>query len=210
MDPSKGTRRYKPLEGETQAYSLGNHREDESFDVVFDPPLMLYPTKPPKSARFNKVLFHAEFVVSDMLPDWRYDEENGKLDYALQEEFTDALRTTSMIKNFVELLAGCSWVDHVDLDFGLVAGWDTDQQRRGLPNHDPGEAHWNRLKKLWRKGDILVANIFLASGVLDPLQRLRNVRSWCIGLTVEDLEEEPPSTHERMTLDLSNAIKQTR
>lgn len=213
MDPSKGSWRYKPLEGDSQAYyyvRLG--RGYECFDVVYDPPLMHYATKPQKLAKFTKVLFHAKFVFIDLLPDWRYDEENGKLHFALQQQLTDKFRATSLIEKFAEILADCSWLDHVDLDLGLMASWETDQQCLGSNSliDDPGEAHWERLKEIWRKGDILVANIFLASGVLDPLKRLRNIRSWCIELTVEDYNEEPPCMHERMTLDLSKAIKQKR
>ena len=42
-----------------------------------------------------------------------------------------------------------------------------------------------------RKGDVLVADLFLPRGVLDPLQTLFKIRSWCIELTVDDLKEEP-------------------
>ena len=210
VDPSKGTWRYKPLEGDTQAYYYGDLDGDESFDVVYDPPLMHDATKPQKLAKFTKVLFHAKFTFPFYLPAWWYDEESGKLHFATQQRLADKLRATSTIQKFVKTLAGCSWVDHVDLDFGLVASWRIDQQSRGFKSlsEDP---LYDRLKKIWHKGDIQVADIFLASGVLDPLQRLPNIRSWCVELTVEDMFDlKPLRTHERMTLDLSNASKQNR
>ena len=214
VDPSKGTWRYKTLEGDTQAYCFGSLIGSEFFDIVYDPPLMHDATtlmqdapKPQKLAKFTKVLFHAKFGFSLLSPAWWYDEENGKLPVASQQQLTDELRTTSMVERFVEILAGCSWVDHVDMDFGLMTSWRRDQQSQGF-DEDPV---CDRLQKIWHKGDILVADIFLASGVLDPLQRLSNIRSWCVELTVEDrFDVMPLLRHEKMTLDLSNAIKQKR
>lgn len=102
-----------------------------------------------------------------------------------------------MIEDFVDLLTGCSWVDHADIDLGLVASWDSDQEYASYdyPTEDQDPSDWVEVKEIWHKGDIQVADILLASGVLDPLRRLSNVRSWCIELTVEDL---------------SNAIKHRR
>lgn len=212
VDPGKGTWRYKPLEGDRQAYHYGAFEDDEFFDVVYDPPLMPGIEKPQKLAKFTKVLLNAKFNSPLGLMRWRYDEENGALHFASQQQLTDRLGASKMIEKFVGLLAGCSWIDHVDIDLGLVASWDRDQEapEHGWPNEDLETAHWVGLRKTWHKGDIQVAEIFLASGILDPLQRLSNIRSWCIELTVEDLSEEPPCIHERMALDLSNAITHKR
>ncbi|KAF6221825.1 hypothetical protein HO133_001793 [Letharia lupina] len=210
VDPNKGTWRYKPLEGDFQAYHFGDYDQYETFDVVYDPPLMQGSRSPQKLARFTKVLLIAKFMIPSCPIGWRYDEENGELDYAAQQDLTDTLRASNMIEDFVELLARCSWVDHVDIDLGVVASWQRDQQtvEYDSPVEDLETPHWIGLRKIWHKGDIQVADILLAGGVLSPLQRLSNIRSWCIELTVEDLMEEPPCMHERMTLDLSNAVEQ--
>ena len=211
VDPSKGMWRYEP-ERAIQLYYSGDLRKYASSDVVYDPPLVHDTTKPLKLARFKKILIHAKFVV-DFLGGWRYDEEDGKLQLAFQQRLTDSLRATSVINEFVEHVAGCLWVDHLDLDIALMSSWVGDQasQNLGYLGEDLGEAYWDRVKKIWRKGDILVADLFLASGVLDPLQRLSNVRSWCIEMTLEDVDcFRLQSIHERMTLDLSNALKQKR
>lgn len=200
VDPIEGTWRYKPLEGDTQAYHFGGvDRHYEFCAVVYDPPLVHGLTKPQKLAKFTKVLLNAKLKVPHRFPGWRYDEENGKLHLALQPELTDTLRAwnISMIEDFVDLLTGCSWVDHADIDLGLVASWDSDQEYASYdyPTEDQDPSDWVEVKKIWHKGGIQVADILLASGVLDPLGRLSNVRSWCIELTVEDLSEEPPCIH---------------
>lgn len=60
------------------------------------------------------------------------------------------------------------------------------------------------------KGDKELARILLTSGILDPLRELKNVRSWCINLTVEDEFEKPPLAHRRMVLDLSAAVEKIK
>ncbi|CAD6566386.1 MAG: hypothetical protein ASARMPREDX12_008220 [Alectoria sarmentosa] len=189
VDPGKGTWRYKPLEGDRQAYHYGAFEDDEFFDVVYDPLLMPGIEKPQELAKFTKALLDAKFDSPLASMKWRYDEETGTLHSASQQKLTDTL-------------------DHVDIDLGLVASWARDQEAPpdGWPNEDLETAHWVGLRKTWQKGDIQVAEIFLASGILDPLQRLSNTRSWCIELTAEDLSEEPPCIQERMALDVSNAI----
>lgn len=108
MDPRKGNWKYKPLEGDTQVYYYGYVDVGEYFNVLNDPPLMHGATKPQKPAKFTKVLFIANFMLSDLLPRWRYDEENEELHSAWQQQVTDILRATNMVQEFVELLAGCS------------------------------------------------------------------------------------------------------
>ena len=209
--PSKGIWRYKPLEGDTQAYYYGEIEEDESFEVIYDPPLTDGVTKPQGSAKFSKVLLTVKF--NRMLPvGWRYDEETGKIPVAWHQQLTDAFQTSSIIEDFVGLLAGCSWVDHVDIDLAVLVDFDTDQQSLGCgsPVEDLEKPHWIERRKIWHKGDIQVAGILLSSGVLNPLQRLSNVRSWCIEFTLEDVHEEPPSWHQRMTLDLGDTIEPKR
>lgn len=172
-------------------------------------------TKPSKLAKFTKILFHVKFVIHDLSWGWRYDEETGELQLALQQRLIDKLRATRIVDEFVDKVAGYPWVDRLDVDIGLMASWERGQGSQNFSFFvgDPGEAHWERREKIWRKGDILAADLFLASGVLDPLQRLSNIRSWCIELTVEDVNafgQRNMHPHERMTLDLSNAIKQKR
>ena len=215
--PHKGIWRYKPLESDTQAYYYAeddddvDDDDDESFEVIYDPPLKDGVTKPQGSAKFSKVLLTVKFYR--MLPiSWRYDEETGKIPVAWHQRLTDALQTSSIIEDFVRLLAGCSWVDHVDVDLAVMVYFDTDQQSLGCqsPVEDLETPHWIERRKIWHKGDIQVADILLSSGILNPLQRLSNVRSWCIEFTVEDLHEEPPSWHQRMTLDLGGTIERKR
>ena len=211
VDPSKGTWSYKPLKNNLNAYYYGETEQDDFAEIVYDPPLLHGATKPQKLAKFTKVLLIAKFRIVSGEGEWEYDEESGRLPYLFQQELTDDLRTSTMIEDFVELLAGCSWVDHVDLDIGLVATW-YDQAAPGYiqPMQKSEVAEVDALRKIWHKGDIQVADIFLASGILDPLRRLSNVRSWCIELTVECLYGETTCMHERMALDISKGIKQTR
>ena len=209
--PRKGIWRYKPLEGNTQAYYCGEYEEDEFFEIIFDPPLEDGVTKPQESAKFSKVLLTVKF--NRMLDiSWRYDEETGKIPVAWHQQLTDAFQTSSIVEDFVRLLAGCSWVDHVDVDLAVMVYFDTDQQSLGCrsPAEDPGTPNWIERRKIWHKGDIQVADILLSSGILNPLQRLSNVRSWCIEFTLEDMHEESPSWHERITLDLGDAIEPKR
>ena len=209
--PHKGIWTYKPLESDTQAYYYGEYDDDEFFEVIYDPPLKDGVTKPPGSAKFSKVLLTAKF--SRILPiHWRYDEETGNLPVAGHQHLTDTFQTSSIIEDFVQLLAGCSWVDHVDVDLAVMAYFDADQQSLGCqsPVEDLETPHWIELRKIWHKGDIQVADILLKSGILNPLQRLSNVRSWCIEFTLEDMHEEPPSWHQRMILDLGDAIEPKR
>ena len=211
VDPSKGTWRYKTLEEDNPA----NYYKDvasEFFDAFYDPPLSVGATKPQRLDKFTKVWLLAKFVILESPMFWSYDEEDGKLSSELQQEMTHTLRASNMVERFVELLAGCAWVDHVDLDFRLVATWRDDQQ---VPDEDFDIDDFDAddlagLRKIWHKGDIQVADIFLASGVLDPLRSLSNVKSWCIEFTMEDSYEKPPYMHESMTLDLRNGIKQKR
>lgn len=212
LDPSKGTWRYKLLEGDTPTYYYNFMDDNECFDVVYDPPLMHGVTEPPKLAKFKKVLLNGAFDVTDLPGEWKYDEEYGKLDDATQQQLADIFRKSNMIADFVKLLAGCSWVDHVDLDIGLLTSWDSDQSTpaSSSPIEGPELARWVELKNIRRKGDIQVADIFLASGILDPLKRLFNVGSWCLELTVEDVDRDPRFLHEKLTLDLSNAVKHKR
>ena len=211
IDPSKGTWSYKPLENNLNAYYYGKPQLDDFFEIVYDPPLLHGVTKPERLDKFAKVLLVAKIRLTTGELEWRYDEENGSLSIAAQEELTEDLLASEMIEGFVELLAGCSWVDHVDLDIGLEALWEEDQEAPGFirPGQNFETAHLDALRKIWHKGDIQVAEIFLASGILDPLRRLSNVRSWCIELTLEKIGPTI-CMHERMALDISNGIKQTR
>ena len=209
--PHKGIWRYKPLESDTQAYYYAEYDDDESFEVIYDPPLEDGVTKPQGSAKFSKILLTAKF--NRMLEiSWRYDEETGKIPVAWHQQLTDAFQTSSIIEDFVRLLAECSWVDHVDVDLAVMVYFDTDQQSLGCrsPVEDLETPNWIERRKIWHKGDIQVADILLSSGILNPLQRLSNVRSWCIEFTLEDLHEEPPSWHQRMTLDLGGTIEPRR
>ena len=212
VNPSKGTWRYKTLEADTAANYYIDVVESEIFEVLYDPPLLTGTTKPQRLDKFTKVLLLAGFVIPEGPMLWSYDEEDGKLSSELQQEMTHKLCASNMVERFVELLADCSWVDHVDLDFRLVATWREDQQvhDENFDIDDFDADHLAGLRKVWHKGDIQVADIFLASGVLDPLQSLSNVKSWCIEFTMEDLYEQPPCMHESMTLDLRNGIKQKR
>lgn len=56
-----------------------------------------------------------------------YDEENGRLPIQVQQKLTEHLRSLNVIEDFVELLAGCSWVDHVDIDIRLEARFLVEQ-----------------------------------------------------------------------------------
>ena len=209
--PRKGIWRYKPLESDTQAHYYAEYDDDESFEIIYDPPLKDGVTKPQGSAKFSKVLLTVKF--NRMLPiSWRYDEGTGKIPVAWHQQLTDAFQTSSIIEDFVRLLAGCSWVDHVDVDLAVMVHFDTDQQSLGCgsPVEDLGTPNWIERRKIWHKGDIQVADILLSSGILDPLQRLSNVRSWCREFTLEDMREEPPSWHQRMTLDLEDTIEPKR
>lgn len=216
VDPSKGTWSYKPLKNNLNAYYYGETEQDDFAEIVYDPPLLHGATKPQKLAKFTKVLLVAKFGIVSGEGEWEYDEESGRLSYLFQQELTNYLRTSTMIEDFVELLAGCSWVDHVDLDIGLVTTWyDQAAPSYIQPMQKSEVAELDALRKIWHKGDIQVADIFLASGILDPLRRLSNVRSWCIELTVEDLTVVclyggTICMHERMALDISKGIKQTR
>ena len=79
--PHKGIWRYKRLESDTQAYYYAEYDDDESSEVIYDPPLKDGVTKPQGSAKFSKVLLTVKF--NRMLPiSWRYDEETGKIPVA--------------------------------------------------------------------------------------------------------------------------------
>ena len=194
LDPSKGIWRYMPFKDDAQRYHDSFFDDSVYSDVVYDPPLMHGVTEPPKLARFKQVRLNCDFVVAELENYWQYNEENGKLDHAARRQLADLLGESNMIENFVKLLAGCSWVDRVDLDIGLFASWDIKQSTpaSSSPTEDPDLVPLVELKEIWHKGDIQVANIFLASGILDPLKRLSNVRSWCIELAVEELDMDPP------------------
>ena len=211
VDPGKGTWHFKPLENNLNAYYYGR-TQDHYSEIFYDPPLSRGVTKPQRLAKFAKVLLIVKFCVVSVEGDWEYDEESGRLPFLLQQDFTDELRPSPMIEDFVEVLVGCSWVDHVDIDIGLVATWDDHQAAPGYiqPMQKSEVAKVDSLRKIWHKGDIQVADIFLASGVLDPLRRLSNVRSWCIELTVECYYGETTCMHERMVLDISKGTKQIR
>ena len=108
VDPGKGTWRYKPLEGDRQAYHYGAFEDDEFFDVVYDPLLMPGIEKPQELAKFTKALLDAKFDSPLASMKWRYDEETGTLHSASQQKLTDTLGASKMIEDFVGLLAGCS------------------------------------------------------------------------------------------------------
>ena len=189
IDPSKGIWRYIPTKVDNQEYYHGEGELDLGiFDVDYVPCLPHGSTKPPKLARFSKVLL---LVRIDGILDWMYDEENGRLPIQVQQKSTEYLRSLNVIEDFVELLAGCSWVDHVDIDIRLEARFlvgndiDSDFPIEGWA------AELDARKKIRHKGDIQVADIFLTSGTLAPLRRVSNVRSWCIELRVESAFEGP-------------------
>ena len=212
IDPSKAIWRYKSEEVGTQPYYYENGDDQDFSEVAYNPPLSQGVTKPQMLAKFAKVLLVAKFFIPCWPWSWRYDEEDGTLPMESQQELVDHLRKSHVIKDFAGALAICSWVDHVGLDFGLQVRFVNDQED---PCFDPPiEEHeaavCDARTEIWRKGDIQVADIFLASGILDPLRRISNVRSWCIDLTVECPSEETPKWHKVMTLGLSNGIEQKR
>ena len=98
--------------------------------------------------------------------------ETGKTPVAWHQQLTDAFQTSSIIEEFVRLLAACSWVDYVDVDLTVMVCFDTDQQSLGCrsPVEDLETPNWNERVKIWHKGDIQVAVILLSSGILNPLQ----------------------------------------
>ena len=141
---------------------------------------------------------------------WRCGE-NGRLPVKSLQKLIDDLRSSNVIEELVERLARCSWVDHVDLDIGLWAPFVREQD---AIDYDWPIEEWaaglDALEGVWHKGNIQVADIFLASDILASLRRLSNVRSWCIELNLESLYKDPVIVHEKMTLDLSNGITQKR
>ena len=212
IDPSKAIWRYKSEADDTQPYYYGNGDDQDFSEVCYHPPLSQGVTKPQMLAKFAKILLVAKFFIPCWPLRWRYDEEDGTLPIQSQQELVDHLRKSKVIKDFAAALAVYSWVDHVDLDFGLRVRFVNDQEDPYFdPSiEDPEAAECDARSEIWSKGDIQVADIFLASGILDPLRRISNVRSWFIGLTVECSSDEPPIWHEAMTLDLSDGIEQKR
>lgn len=209
IDASKGTWRYIPTKIDNQEYYHGEGQLDLGiFDVLYVPCLPHGITKPPKLARFSKVLL---LVNIDGILDWMYDKENGRLPNYVQQKLTEYLRSLNVIEDFVELLAGCSWVDHVDIDIRLAARFVIEQD--DIDSDFPIEewaAELDARKKIWYRGDIQVADILLTSGILAALRRVSNIRSWCIELRVESASEGPPSMHQKMILDLRNGTTQIR
>lgn len=205
IDPSKGTWRYIP----PKMYN-GAETDMPVFDICYDPDLPCDITKPPKLARFSTV---ALFFKIDATLDWMYDEENGTLPIEVQQQLTEDLHSSNVIEDFVELLAGCSWVEHVDIEMRLWARFlvEQDDTDSDFPVEE-WAAELDARKKIWYKGDIQVADFFLTSGFLAPLRKVSNVQSWCIELRVESMfqEDDQSPMHEKMTLDLRNGTTRIR
>ena len=139
--------------------------------------------------------------LPDVTDPWEYHGADATLDSDSEKWVIRRIRQDSSIKAFVEKIQKVSWVAHLDLDFYI----DTTppvSQRVDVEAED-----FEERQKIWRKGDMNVANIFLATGILDPLQELNNVGSWCIELTVRDQTRMKSLAHERMELDLTGVIR---
>lgn len=205
IDPSKGTWKYISPKA-----CNGAETDMAMYDIYYDPDLPLDIMKPPKLARFSKI---ALFFSIEATLDWMYDEENGKLPIEVQQQLTEDLRSSKLIEDFVEQLAGCSWVEHVDIEMRLWARFAVEQDDTDS-NFPPEEwaAELDARKKIWYKGDIQVADFFQTSGFLAPLRTVSNVESWCIELRVESMFQKDGQSpeHEKMTLDLRNGTTRIR
>ena len=133
---------------------------------------------------------------------WTYQSSTSTLHPDLEQSVKILLKQAMIVKDVVKRVKRVSWIEHLDLDIYCVA----------FPPH-----HMNSIstcvktcREIWRKGDWNVANLFLEIGILDPLQEVQNVGSWCIHFTVVDIYTAPVIAHERMELDLTGAVERKR
>ena len=137
----------------------------------------------------------------EVMNQWEYHGADATLNSDIENWVIRRIRQDSSVRTFVEKIRKVSWVAHLDVEFNIET-WPPKSQRM-----DPEAEDFEARQKIWRKGDMNVAKIFLETGILDPLQELDNVGSWCIELIVRDQSGMDALAHERMKLDLTGCTR---
>ena len=144
--------------------------------------------------------------IEDPLPDDRYD--NGRretladvADITVSSITVTQLSTKDVVQKFVELLSRSPFIRHLELQFKINVKWDDisfddSDDESSMPSED----------KKADAADLVATELFLESGVLDPLKHLSNVKTFALDCAITG-DGETTDLLQRKHLDIIEDLK---
>jgi hypothetical protein len=184
--PYHGAWRHNPLHG------LGNEIDGV---VVYDTAKMSGKMDPHVFARFRKVRFDAsfDFEHTQAVELW-IDDETFVVRKDDAERFTQILKTSTVMKDFVELISQSPIITSLEISLEVEVMVNSNLMNEEMLDDMDSEAEETEFKidKLMEMGDERAVEIFLDSGICDPLKELSNVKNFNFGFAFDHREEKDP------------------
>ncbi|KAK3175901.1 hypothetical protein OEA41_007223 [Lepraria neglecta] len=169
-------------------------------------------------ARFKRSIFNADFPVDEYreLPKLYIDENlRGKSENEVK--FKDYIKSATVIQRLIRLLSNSPLINHLEISLNFEVYVDYDYSNSsdddGSNFDNEGFTTWERkIQNITEAANERVTELFLESGLLDPLQKLSNVQSFAItfdriSYRSSDTPWQPPPRHASTIEELKKTIE---
>ena len=196
--PTGGIWRYDPAIGIDFKYINGHIcYESECMDGDMEPHFF---------AKFKKIVFNADFPVDEYgEPPALYIDKSLRGKSENEAHFKDCIKSLAVIQRLVHLLSDSPLINHLEisLNFEVYVDYDyfNSSDDDGSDFDDEGFTIGERkIQNMTEAANERATELFLESGLLDPLHKLSNVQSFVItfdrmAYRSSDTPWQPSPTH---------------
>ena len=137
-------------------------------------------------AKFERIVFNARFHINDYAePPALFVDENLRVDPDDEINFKNYIRNSAVFQGLVRLISNSPLIKHLQIclnvevfmDCNYSQGSDNDGSNVDNEGFTAGK---RKIQKMTAAANERAAELFLESGLLDPLQTLSNVRSFAV------------------------------
>ena len=189
--PKKTVWRHNPLDG------IGYRTEDGSY--IYNIPPMDGLIEPHVFARFQRITFHADFEFT-AAESYLYVDDDFNVDNDDRARFIAFLRRPGTFKLLVRLLSNSPSLRclSIGLNVGVWADYDT------YSDDSDEERDFKKMEAANERA----ADIFMDSGILNPLKKMSNVKSFEFLFDMYDANfYQPQLRHVEMIQELRSIIE---
>ena len=198
--------------------AMGIGFKDINGHICYESECMDGDMEPHIFARFKKIIFNADFPIDEYgEPPALYIDENLRGKSENEANFKDYIKSSAVIQRLVRLLSNSPLINHLEISLNFEVYVDYDYSNSsdddGSDFDDEGFTTGERkIQNMTEAANERATELFLESGLLDPLQKLSNVQSFPITFDriaygSSDTPWQPPSRHASTIEELKKTIE---